>query len=78
MVSTDDEYIAEIATRYGAKVPFIRSEQNADDNATTFEVLKEVLQKYKELNQGFKYGCCIYPTAPFIKQIYCKCIKETN
>ena len=31
MVSTDDHDIAEIAVSYGAKVPFIRSEKNAND-----------------------------------------------
>ena len=39
MVSTDDEEIAEIAIKYGAKIPFLRSEQNANDFATTIDVL---------------------------------------
>lgn len=67
MVSTDDLEIAEIAIRYGAKVPFMRSDKNADDRARTSDVLTEVLEKYKEIkNIVFQYGCCIYPTAPFI------------
>jgi pseudaminic acid cytidylyltransferase len=43
MVSTDDEEIAKIAINYGAKVPFLRSSKNADDYATTFDVIKEVV-----------------------------------
>lgn len=66
MVSTDDEEIAEMAKQYGAKVPFMRSESNANDFATTMDVLKEVVLNYKELNQNFGYICCLYPTAPFV------------
>ena len=39
MVSTDDEEIAEVAKRAGAKVPFFRSEQTSNDYATTAEVM---------------------------------------
>jgi pseudaminic acid cytidylyltransferase len=66
MVSTDDENIAALAKQYGVQVPFMRSEKNADDFATTFDVLKEVLEKYKQCGKTFEYACCIYPTAPFI------------
>lgn len=68
MVSTDDEQIAVIARMNGAKVPFLRSVENSNDFASTMDVIKEVLQKYSETeNKHFDYGCCIYPTAPFIK-----------
>lgn len=63
MVSTDDAEIAEIAKNYGANVPFFRSDENSNDYATTSDVLKEVLIKYK---YNFDNVCCIYPTAPFI------------
>ncbi len=66
MVSTDDEEIAEIARQSGANVPFIRSETNANDYATTVDVLVEVLENYKSLNRTFETACCIYPTAPFV------------
>jgi len=67
MVSTDDEEIAIIARNYGATVPFLRSKDNADDYATTFDVIKEVLSKFKDdFNKIFSIACCIYATAPFI------------
>ena len=66
MVSTDSEEIAEVAQNYGALVPFMRSAKNADDYATTYDVLLEVVDKYKESGQIFDYICCIYPTAPFV------------
>ena len=66
MVSTDDEEIAEIAKRYGARVPFMRSLKNADDFAGTSDVINEVLLEYKNIGIEFDFFCCIYPTAPFI------------
>lgn len=67
MVSTEDEEIAYIARQYGASLPFLRSAPNADDHATTLDVLKEVETKYREsLRRSFNYICCIYPTAPLI------------
>lgn len=66
MVSTEDGEIAEIAKNYGAEVPFYRSVRNADDFATTAEVLLEVLEEYRCLGKEFQEVCCIYPTAPFV------------
>lgn len=81
MVSTDDEEIAEIAIQCGAKVPFLRSAENANDFVGTAEVLLEVIDNYKANNQEFNYGCCLYPTAPFItshllKEAFQKLIKN--
>jgi N-acylneuraminate cytidylyltransferase len=67
MVSTDDEEIATIAKQYGAKVPFMRSEVNADDYAGTGDVVFEVLEAYKQNGISFELACCIYATAPFIQ-----------
>lgn len=66
MVSTDDEEIARVAREYGAKVPFFRSRENADDFSTTRDVVLEVLAAYEELGERFDRLCCIYPTAPFL------------
>jgi N-acylneuraminate cytidylyltransferase len=67
MVSTDDEEITNVAIKYGAKVPFIRSEKNSSDFASTLDVLNEVLNDYRiKKNKEFDSICCIYPTAPLI------------
>jgi len=68
MVSTDDSQIADIALRYGAKVPFMRSKENSDDFAGTADVLFEVLVDYKKNGIFFDSACCIYPTAPLLKR----------
>jgi pseudaminic acid cytidylyltransferase len=66
MVSTDDSEISEVAIKYGAEVPFLRSEENSNDHATTAEVIREVIDKYAKINQEFEYICCCYPTAPLM------------
>lgn len=67
MVSTDDDEIAEISKKYGAKVPFMRSQKNADDYSTTIDVIYEVLNSYREIGVNFNFACCLYPTAPLIQ-----------
>ena len=66
MVSTDSEEIKEVALRYGAEVPFMRSERTSNDFATTGDVLTEVISEYKKIGVEFDEFACIYPTAPFI------------
>ncbi len=66
MVSTDDEEIREVALKYGAKVPFMRSKENSNDFAGTVAVIVEVLENYAKQNEYFERACCIYPTAPFV------------
>lgn len=66
MVSTEDKEIAQIAVKYGASVPFYRSEKTAGDFATTNDVLLEVLEEYEKAGKNFDVACCIYPTAPFV------------
>lgn len=66
MVSTDDIEIANLAKSFGAEVPFMRTDKNADDCATTVDVVKEVLEKYEAQDIDFDKICIIYPTAPFV------------
>lgn len=66
-VSTDDENIAKIAIEYGAKVPFIRPSELADDHTATVPVIKHAIEKLEYEHEIFiDYVCCIYATAPFI------------
>ena len=66
MVSTDSEEIRDVAKKYGASVPFLRSEATSNDFATTADVLEEVINTYKERGAVFDFFACIYPTAPFV------------
>lgn len=64
MVSTDSEEYAEIAKRYGANVPFIRSKENSNDMAGSWAVAKEVIRKYLEKGIEFDSFCLLQPTSP--------------
>ena len=48
MVSTDDREIADIAVKYGAEMPFFRSEQNSNDTSGTLDVVIEVLDELEK------------------------------
>ncbi len=65
MVSTDCNLIKDVAIQYGAKVPFLRSSINSNDFATTFDVIKEVINWYSQNRIKFKSATCIYACAPF-------------
>lgn len=67
MVSTDDEEVANISKVWGAEIPFLRSNKNADDFATIIDVISEVVEEYKKKSKEFKYICCIFPTAPLLR-----------
>ena len=66
MVSTDDEEFAEVAKKFGASVPFLRSDATSNDYATTVDVLLEVVDRYKQQGIEFDVVCCLYSTAPFV------------
>lgn len=82
MVSTDSQEIADIAIKYGAKVPFLRSEKNSNDYATTADVIEEVLLEYEKMDKNYNYVCCFYPTSPLINKDHLirgmKLIEESN
>jgi pseudaminic acid cytidylyltransferase len=70
IVSTDDESIAKVAKEYGAEVPFFRPEELSDDFTGTADVVKHTINWFLEQDVEIDYVCCIYATAPFVKQQY--------
>jgi len=63
IVSTDDAEIAQIAKDNGAKIPFMRSQDLADDHATTGAVLADCLERLS-FEGDF---CCMYPTSVLVQ-----------
>ncbi len=63
-VSTDSERYAEIARRYGADVPFLRSAALATDTASTWDAVREVLARYDEIGKRFDTMMLMQPTTP--------------
>ncbi len=64
MLSTDSERYAEIGMQYGAEVPFLRSCDNASDRASSWDVVREVLENYREQGLEFDTVTLLQPTAP--------------
>lgn len=64
MVSTDSHEYADIAKSFGAKVPFMRSAEQASDQASSWDVVKEILREYKKRNQEFNVAVLLQPTSP--------------
>jgi pseudaminic acid CMP-transferase len=64
MVSTDDKEIADISKKYGASIPFYRSQKTSNDISNLSDVILEVLHQYLSRGKSFDNVCCILPTAP--------------
>lgn len=63
-VSTDSEEYAEIAREYGASVPFLRSEDNAGDNSSSWDVVNEALIGYRQTDKTYDIVTLLQPTTP--------------
>lgn len=67
VVSTDDPEISEVAIRFGAKVPFLRPAELADDHTPTVPVIAHAIDACaRVLGGAASEVCCIYPGVPFI------------
>ena len=67
IVSTDDIEIAEVATRWGAEVPFRRPAELSNDFVGTTEVIGHATRWAVEHGWQVTAVCCIYATAPFLR-----------
>ena len=67
VVSTDDQEIADIATKYGAEVPFLRDADLANDFVHVLPVVKHTIEYFEDNNIFPKEVCCLFATAPFIR-----------
>lgn len=63
-VSTDSKEYAQIALKYGADVPFLRSADMASDSAYIWDAIVEVLKKYEEFGKRFDTVALLQPTSP--------------
>ena len=76
MVSTDSEIYAKIAREYGANVPFLRSEILSNDNASSWDVVKDVLERYRELGKKYDTVALLQPTSPLRDAYDIQCAYE--
>ena len=66
IVSTDDAEIAEISSRCGASVPFMRPQELADDYTGTMAVVAHAAEELMRQKKIIDFICCIYPTTPLL------------
>lgn len=74
-VSTDSKKYADIASMYGADEPFLRDIINSGDSSSSWDAVREVLRKYKEIGKEFDVCVLLQPTSPMrmsedIKEAY--------
>ncbi len=63
-VSTDSDKYAEIATKHGASVPFLRSKETSSDTASSWDAVRETLNRYEHLGKHFSMVTLLQPTTP--------------
>lgn len=63
-VSTDSQKYADIATEYGADASFLRSEETSTDSAGSWDVVREVIQKFESLGEHFDEIALLQATSP--------------
>lgn len=69
IVSTDDSEIAEIASHFGAEVPFRRPEALSNDHASTADVMRHAIDWIGQQGPMPSHCCCIYATAPLMRVV---------
>lgn len=78
-ISTNDEAVIEIAKSKGISIPFIRPEELANDNASSYDVIIHALSQYEKFNQTFDAVLLLQPTSPFrIQDDFTRLINEYN
>ncbi len=68
IVSTNSKKIKKIAIKYGAEVPFLRSDKLSNNNAKIIDVIANAINFFSNENIIYKNVCCIYPTAIFLDE----------
>lgn len=63
-VSTDSKAYADIAAKFGADEPFLRDAINSGDKSSSWDAVREVLKKYKEIGQEYDVCFLLQPTSP--------------
>lgn len=66
-LSTDSKKIADIAEKFGLKVPKLRPQHLAEDNSSTVDVVDYLIKSYEDQNKNFDIIVLLEPTSPLRK-----------
>jgi CMP-N,N'-diacetyllegionaminic acid synthase len=64
LVSTDSETISGVAAYYGAKVPFLRPKELAQDTSNVYDAINHALKWLESNGYEFDYIILLQPTQP--------------
>ncbi len=64
MVSTDSQKYADISLKFGASVPFLRPNDLSSDKASSWSVVKHVVEQYASKGVEFDNIVLLQPTSP--------------
>lgn len=70
IVSTDNDEIATIAEQYDARVPFIRPDRLATDEAPTAPVIKHAVEHLQERGEYYDTFVLLQPTSPLRTEVH--------
>jgi len=76
IVTTDSSEIAEIARDAGASVPFLRSDQLANNKALAVDVMVDSLKRLNAEYSDDSYFCMLQPTTPLRSAQDCVSVHE--
>lgn len=65
ILSTDDTEIAKCGLELGVEVPFMRPQYLATDEASSIDVVVDVIQQLKKQGREYEAVCLLQPTSPF-------------
>jgi len=65
-VSTDSSEYADIAKKYGAKVPYIRPKKLSTNSASSVDVVLHVMKFAKSIGKNYDFIGLLEPTSPFV------------
>lgn len=68
IVSTDDYEIADIATKYGADIPFMRPRELAHDSTDIADVIVHIVQELENRGEQYDIIGVLEPTSPLRKK----------
>lgn len=64
VVSTDSDYYAKIAVKYGAQVPYLRPKELSSDISKSSDVILHEIEKYEKYGKIYDYFMLLQPTSP--------------
>jgi len=63
-VSTDSVIYADIAKKWGASVPFLRKAELSGDATSSWDVVKDAMECYTNIDKEFDMMTLLQPTSP--------------